>query len=91
MRIRWDESKRQLVLQKRRIDFSWLGEMLISPCVEDRRSDDPEQYRLIGFAKGRLLTFIVEYRQDSLGDYLWAVTAWYSTKQEQRIYEQETN
>ena len=91
MRIRWDEAKRQLVLNDRGIDFAQLDELLAFPSVEDRRRDDPEQYRIIGFAGGRLLTFIVEYRLDALGEHLWVVTAWYSTKQEQKIYEQETN
>ena len=90
MRVRWDEAKRQLVLQKRGIDFAQLDGLLDFPCVEDRRRDDPEQYRIIGFADGRLLTFIVEYRRDTLGEHLWVVTAWYSTKQERKVYEQET-
>lgn len=90
MRIRWDEGKRQLVLRKRKIDFAQLEDLLCLPYVEDRRSGVPEQYRIIGFAGGRLVTFIVEYRQDELGDFIWVVTAWTSTKQEERSYEQET-
>jgi uncharacterized DUF497 family protein len=85
-----DESKRQLVLKKRQIDFFELSELLYSPYVEDRRSDDPRQYRIIGLAKRRFLTFIVEYREDELGEFLWVVTAWKSTKQEIKNYEQET-
>ncbi len=91
MRVRWDEVKRQQVLQKRGIDFAQLDGLLDFPYVEDRRRDDPEQYRIIGFAGGRLLTFVVEYRQDALGEHLWVVTAWYSTKQERKVYEQETS
>lgn len=91
MRIRWDEVKRQLVLRKRGIDFAHLDELLHLPYVEGQRNDDPEQFRIIGFANGRLVTFIVEYRRDGLGEYLWVVTAWYSTKQERKVYEQETS
>lgn len=90
MRIRWDEAKRQTVLNDRGIDFAQLDELFAFPSIEDRRRDDPEQYRIIGFAGGQLLTFIVEYRLDRLGEYFWVVTAWYSTKREQKIYEQET-
>jgi len=90
VRIRWDEAKRQLVLNNRGIDFARLDELLNWTYVEDRRNDDPEQFRIIGFADGRLLTFIVEYRQDQLDEYIWIVTAWHSTKQEQKVYEQET-
>lgn len=89
MRIRWDEDKRQFVLRKRRIDFAQIEELLCLPYVEDQRSDDPEQYRIIGFAGGQLVTFIVEYRQDELGEFIWVVTAWNSTKQEEKAYERE--
>ena len=69
MRMRWDEAKRQEVLQRRQIDFAVLHEVLSLPYVEDQRSDDPGQYRVIGFGQGRLVTFIVEYRQDAIGEY----------------------
>jgi hypothetical protein len=66
-----------------------LGELLSLPYIEDQSSDDPEQYRVIGFVQGRLVTFIMEYRQDALGDYLWVVTAWHATSQESQAYERE--
>ena len=90
MKIRWDENKRQYVLAKRGIDFAQLDELLYLPYVEDQRSEEPEQYRIIGFAAARLTTYIIEYRQDDVGEYIWVVTAWNSTTQEQRDYEQET-
>jgi uncharacterized DUF497 family protein len=89
MRIRWDEAKQQQVLQRRQIDFAQLTELLCLPYVEDQRNDDPEQYRLIGFVGGHLLTFIVEYSEDALGEFIWIVTAWHATPQEQRAYERE--
>ena len=58
------------------------------PYLEDQRSDCPEQYRIIGFARGRLVTFIVEYRKDNLDEYVWVVTAWKSTSEEEKAYEQ---
>jgi uncharacterized DUF497 family protein len=66
-----------------------LNNLLYAPYLEDQRSEVPEQYRIIGFANGNLTTFIVEYRADSIGEYLWVVTAWKSTKQERRNYEQQ--
>jgi hypothetical protein len=57
----------------------------------DCKNDDPEQYRLIGFVAGRLISFMVEYRQDTLGEYVWVVTAWHATLQEERAYEQEVH
>ena len=78
MRIRWDEAKRQEVLQRRQIDFAVLHDVLGLPYVEDQRSDGPEQYRVIGFGQGRLV------------EYLWVVTAWHATTQESQAYERET-
>jgi len=90
MRIRWEESKRQLLVRKRKIDFAELDDLLCLPYIEDQRSDYPEQYRIIGFTGGRIATFIVEYREDDLGEFLWVVTAWKSTKREREAYEKNT-
>jgi uncharacterized DUF497 family protein len=89
MNLRWDEAKRQKVLAERYIDFAHLGELLYTPYLEDQRSEQPEQYRIIGFAKGILTTFIVEYRGDRVEEYIWVITAWRSTPQERKAYEQE--
>jgi uncharacterized DUF497 family protein len=89
MRFRWDEAKRQLVLIERDIDFEQLRDLMDGPYLEDQRSDDPEQYRIVGFTAGALVTFIVEYRTDLRGDYVWVVTAWRSTKQERINYERQ--
>jgi uncharacterized DUF497 family protein len=91
MRVRWDETKRQRVLADRNIDFEQLTDLLYAPYIEDQRSIVPEQYRIIGFARGQSTTFIVEYRIDPIGEYIWVVTAWKSTKEERRSYEQQIN
>ena len=91
MRIQWDEAKRQRVLTERDIDFTQLNDLLYKPYIEDQRSEQPEQYRIVGFADGTLTTFIVEYRVDEVGDYIWVVTAWKSTKQECKSYEETVN
>ena len=90
MRIRWDEHKRQKILKERKIDFADLEDLLYQPYVEDQSLSYGDQYRIIGFERGRLVTFVVEYREDLIGDFIWVVTAWKSTPQEKRIYEQET-
>ncbi len=89
MRVQWDEAKRQRILAERDIDFDHLNDLLYTPYLEDRRSELPEQYRLIGFADGQLTTFIIEYRVDKIGELIWVFTAWKSTKQECRSYEQQ--
>jgi uncharacterized DUF497 family protein len=90
MRILWDENKREKLLARRKIDFADLDDLLYQPYIEDRRLDNPEQYRIIGFAGGQLITFIVEYREDVFGEFIWVVTAWKSTAQEEKAYEQNT-
>jgi len=90
MRIRWDEHKRQTILKERKIDFADLEGLLYQPYVQDQSLSYRDQYRIIGFERGRLVTFVVEYREDLIGDFVWVVTAWKSTPQEKRIYEQET-
>lgn len=90
MRILWDEAKRELVLARRNIDFLHLHELMCFPYIEDRRVEDPEQYRIIGFARDVLTTFVVEYREDDEGELIWVVTAWRSTRAEKKAYEQET-
>ena len=89
MRVRWNEAKRQRVLAERNIDFGQFNDLLYIPYVEDRRSEIPEQYRIIGFADGKLTTFIVEYRIDEVGEYIWIVTAWRATKQERKNYDRQ--
>ena len=91
MRIKWDEPKRQLVVAERGVDFAHLQDLVSLPYIEDQKSDDPEQYRIVGFANGMMATFIVEYRFDELGEIMWVVTAWQSTKSERKIYDEETH
>jgi len=40
------------------------------PYVEDQRNDNAEQFRLLGFVAGRLVSCVIEYRQDTLGEYI---------------------
>ena len=78
-----------MVLRDRTIDFTDLNELFSLPYLEDQRSDDPEQYRIIGFHNGQVTTFIIEYREDPLGELIWVVTAWKSTPVERQAYEKE--
>ncbi|WP_324962787.1 hypothetical protein [Oligoflexus sp.] len=63
-------------------------EIFQSDYVIQNKNDDPEQYKAIGFVKGKLVTLIVEVREDDLGEYDWLVTLWKSTSSEAKIYEQ---
>ena len=46
----------------------------------DVRSDDPEQFRAIGWVKGKLYTVIYEVREDMAGEYCHLVTLWKTAK-----------
>ena len=60
------------------------------PYYGDRRSDDSEQFRAIGWVAGRLYSLIYEKREDEEGEYNHQVTLWKSTREEQRIYEKSS-
>ena len=72
---------------QRGIGFEEAREIFEHPYYQDRRSDDPEQYRAIGWVKGRLFTLIFEVREDRLGEYYHLVTLWRATQQERSLYE----
>ena len=52
----------------------------------DQKSDDPEQFRAIGWCRGSLCSVVFEIRHDAEGEYCNLVTAWIATKQEERSY-----
>ncbi|MBN1411937.1 MAG: BrnT family toxin [Spirochaetales bacterium] len=73
---------------KRRIGFEEAREIFTHPYYEDRKSDDPEQFRAIGWANGKLYSLIFEMRHDKAGEYYHLVTLWKSTSEEEKIYEE---
>lgn len=52
----------------------------------DQKDDDPEQFRAIGWCRGRLCSVIFEIRYDEEGEYYHLVTAWKATKEEEQSY-----
>jgi len=73
---------------RRRIGFDEVQEIWSHPYYVDCRSDDPEQFRAIGWVKGKLVSVIYEVREDDQGVYYHLVTLWKSTKQEEKLYEE---
>ena len=91
MRVTWDPAKSDLLKRKRGIGFEDAAELFEKPYVVQTKNDDPEQYKAIGFAKsGVLISLIVEVRYDEQGEYEWFVTLWKATKDEAKLYEQNT-
>jgi len=90
VRFKFDKNKSQILRNnpKRGIGFEKAKEIWSYPYYEDCRSDDPEQYRAIGWVNGKLYSVIFEIRDDSKGEYIHLVTLWKSTPQERALYEQ---
>jgi uncharacterized DUF497 family protein len=90
MRFKFDKSKSEHIRKNpnRKIGFEEAQEIWDHPFYEDLRADDPEQYRAIGWVKGKLYSVIYEIREDEEGEYYHLVTLWKSTSQEEKLYEE---
>ena len=89
MRFKFDPKKSDSLRKnpKRSIGFEEAQEIWTRPYYLDCRSDFPEQFRAIGWAKGELYSVIFEVRQDAEGEYYHLITLWKATKEEQKVYE----
>ncbi|QMV19870.1 hypothetical protein GOB94_15150 [Granulicella sp. 5B5] len=88
MRFHFDpeKSKRLRANLERGIGFEEVQALFESEHITDRRSDDPEQFRAIGWVDGTLYSVIYEVRHDKEGDFYHLVTLWKATKEERRAY-----
>ena len=89
MRIRFDAAKDRLVRLKHGVSLEEAKEIFDQAYVVDAKSDDPEQFRAIGWSRDRLCSVIFEIRRDSHGEYYHLVTAWKATKQEVQAYAEQ--
>ena len=89
MRFKFDKTKSERLRNnpKRGIGFEEAQEIWQHPYYEDCRSDDPEQFRAIGWVKGTLYSVIFEMREDDEGEYYHLVTLWKATSPEKKLYE----
>jgi uncharacterized DUF497 family protein len=71
---------------ERGIGFEEAKALFESEYITDRRSDDPEQFRAIGWVSGTLYSVIYEVREDADGELYHLVTLWKATKEERRAY-----
>jgi uncharacterized DUF497 family protein len=92
MRFSFDtrKSKRLRANPKRGIGFEEAEELFSQPYWLDQRSDVPEQYVAVGWVGERLYSVILEFREDEQGEILHLVTLWKSTKEEIRLYEENS-
>lgn len=92
MRFSFDlrKSKRLRANSRRGIGFEEAQEVFSQPYWLDQRCDVPEQYLAIGWVGDRLYSVIFEVREDEVGEILHLVTLWRSTKEEIRLYEENS-
>lgn len=88
MRFAFDpeKSERLKANPQRGIGFEEVRALFDLEHIIDRRSDDPEQFRAIGWVSGAMYSVIYEVRQDNGGDFYHLVTLWRATKEERRAY-----
>ncbi|MBI2374015.1 MAG: BrnT family toxin [Deltaproteobacteria bacterium] len=88
MRFAFDPGKDRRLRRnpKRGIGFEEAIEIFEHPYYQDQRSDDPEQYRAIGWVGGKLFSLIFEVREDDEGELYHLVTLWKSTREEENLY-----
>jgi uncharacterized protein len=90
VRFRFSKAKSESLRgnPQRGIGFEEAQEIFYGRHYVDQRTDDPEQYRAIGWRKGHMFTVIFEIREDRDGEYYHLVTLWRSTAQERQLYEE---
>ena len=88
MRFHFDPEKSKMLRAnpKRGIGFEEVQTLFDGDHIFDCRSDDPEQWRAIGWVGNTLYSVIYEVRQDSAGEFYHLVTLWPSTKEERSLY-----
>jgi uncharacterized DUF497 family protein len=88
VRFDFDPRKSQRLREnpQRGIGFEEAEEIFARPYYLDLCSDLPEQYRAIGWVGDRLYSLIFEVRENEEGEYYHLVTLWRSTREEQKLY-----
>ncbi len=86
MRLQFNKAKSRTVKQKHGVSLEEAQEIFDQVYLVDQKSDEPEQFRAIGWCGGRLCSVIFEIRHDSNGEYYHLVTAWNATREEEQSY-----
>lgn len=86
MRSKFDKEKSRAVKLKHGVSLDEAAAIFDQLHIVDRKSDDPEQFRAIGWCQGDLCSVIFEIRYDEQGEYAHLITAWKATKEEQKAY-----
>jgi len=89
MRFEYDVEKNREVLWRHGVSLEEAREIFDQAYLVDRKRDDPEQFRAIGWASGRLCSVIFEIRRDAVGEIYRLITAWKATRQEEEAYAEQ--
>jgi uncharacterized DUF497 family protein len=90
MRFEFDRAKSRNVKRKHGVSLKEAQEIFDQVYLVDRKNDGPEQFRAIGWCRGRLCSVIFEIRYGAEGEYYHLVTAWKATKEEEENYAENT-
>jgi len=86
MRFEFDSEKSRSVKRKHGVSLKEAQDIFDQAYIVDQKNDNPEQFRAIGWSRGRLCSVIFEIRRDARGEYYRLVTAWKATKEEEQSY-----
>ena len=86
MRFEFDKEKSRSVKRKHGVSLKEAQDIFDQAYIVDQKNDDPEQFRAIGWSRGRLCSVIFEIRYDARGECYHLVTAWKATKEEEQSY-----
>ena len=86
MRFQFDAEKNREVKRKHGVSLEEAQEIFDQAHLVDRKNDDLEQFRAIGWSGGQLCSVIFEIRRDRDGEFHHLITAWKATKQEEEAY-----
>ncbi|HEY3444010.1 MAG TPA: BrnT family toxin [Paludibaculum sp.] len=86
MRFEFDPLKSRAVRRKHGISLREVQQIFDQAYIVDQKCGDPQQFRAIGWCRGRLCSVIFEVRSDSVGEYFHLVTAWKATEWEEQRY-----
>jgi uncharacterized DUF497 family protein len=86
LRFQYDRGKSRLVKQKHGLSLKEAQAIFDQAYLVDKKNDDREQFRAIGWCGGRLCSVIFEIRRDEEGEYYRLITAWKATIEEEQSY-----
>jgi uncharacterized DUF497 family protein len=91
MRLEFNRGRIRQVKRKHGVSLKEAQELfdqtyLVDQKLVDQKNDSPEQFRAIGWSRGRLCSLIFEIRRDSDGEFHHLITAWKATAQEEQSY-----